>query len=116
MINIMVVFATAMLHVMQVSPPLHAAAGDFADDVIDWTEDMPVPVKRRVAALREVQQEYDNLMQQFVKERAELLAKYQTQAGGLLGQPNRDREKSKLQCQAARRPPAIRAGLQTTGS
>jgi hypothetical protein len=30
------------------------AADDLLDD-IDWTEDMPVPVKRRVAALRELQ-------------------------------------------------------------
>lgn len=58
-----------------------AAAGDIMDDV-DWTEDMPVPVKRRVAALREVQKEYDTLMMDFIKERAELQAKYEKQAGG----------------------------------
>lgn len=41
-----------------------------------------VPVKRRVAALREVQSDYDTLIKQFQKERAELQAKYEKQAGG----------------------------------
>jgi len=100
---------------MQVGRPPRAAAGDFVDDVIDWTEDMPVPVKRRVAALREVQKDYDNLMQQFVKERAELLAKYQKQAGGLLCQ-----EQSHTMDNSARDgahpAPAIRADLQKSFS
>jgi hypothetical protein len=48
---------------------------------IDWTEDMPVPVKRRVAALREVQGQYDELMREFIKERAALQAKYEKAAG-----------------------------------
>lgn len=57
-----------------------AEAGDILDD-IDWTEDMPVPVKRRVRALKEVQQQYDDLMRDFIKERAALMAKYETAAG-----------------------------------
>jgi hypothetical protein len=65
---------------LQLAPPPAVAAGDIADD-IDWTEDMPVPVKRRVAALREVQEDYDKLIKQFIKERAELQAKYEQQAG-----------------------------------
>lgn len=67
---------------LQLAAPPAAAAGDIADD-IDWTEDMPVPVKRRVSALREVQQDYDKLIRQFVRERAELQAKYEQQAGAL---------------------------------
>lgn len=50
-------------------------------DDIDWTEDMPVPVKRRVRALKEVQGQYDELMRDFIKERAELQAKYEKAAG-----------------------------------
>ncbi|KAF8057726.1 NAP1 [Scenedesmus sp. PABB004] len=63
--------------------PASAAAADLADD-IDWTEDMPGPVRRRVAALREVQGDYDTLLQAFVRERAELQAKYEKQAAPLL--------------------------------
>lgn len=58
-----------------------AAAGDMLED-IDWTEDMPVPVQRRVRALKEVQGEYDTLMREFIKERAALQAKYEKAAGG----------------------------------
>lgn len=60
-----------------------AAAGDIMDD-IDWTEDMPVPVKRRVRALKEVQGQYDELMRDFIKERAELQAKYEKAAEPLM--------------------------------
>jgi hypothetical protein len=66
--------------ILQLAPPPAVAAGDIAED-IDWTEDMPVPVKRRVAALREVQGDYDKLIKQFIRERAELQAKYEQQAG-----------------------------------
>jgi hypothetical protein len=38
-------------------------------------------VRRRVAALREVQEKQDTLMKDFVRERAELEAKYQQQLG-----------------------------------
>jgi hypothetical protein len=100
---------------MQVGRPPRAAAGDFVDDVIDWTEDMPVPVKRRVAALREVQKDYDNLMQQFVKERAELLAKYQKQAGGLLCQEQSHTTDNSAR-DRAHPAPAIRADLQMSFS
>lgn len=48
---------------------------------IDWTEDMPVPIKRRVRALKEVQTQYDDLMRDFIKERAALQAKYEKAAG-----------------------------------
>uniref|UniRef100_A0A383V5W6 Nucleosome assembly protein n=1 Tax=Tetradesmus obliquus TaxID=3088 RepID=A0A383V5W6_TETOB len=65
------------------APPPAVAAGDIAED-IDWTEDMPVPVKRRVAALREVQEDYDKLIKQFIKERAELQAKYEQQAAPMM--------------------------------
>jgi hypothetical protein len=68
------------MHSLQLAPPPAVAAGDIAED-IDWTEDMPVPVKRRVAALREVQGDYDKLIKQFIRERAELQAKYEQQAG-----------------------------------
>jgi len=50
--------------------------GDIFED-IDWTEGMEVPVKRRVAALREVQEEFDKLQKAFNKEQAELEVKYQ---------------------------------------
>ena len=50
--------------------------GDIFED-IDWTEGMEVPVKRRVAALREVQEEADKLQKAFNKEQAELEVKYQ---------------------------------------
>lgn len=60
-----------------------AAAALADDDDIDWTEDMPAPVKRRVAALREVQGEYDALNREFVKERADLQAKYEQRAAPL---------------------------------
>lgn len=63
----------------QAQPP-QAAAGELMED-IDWTEDMPVPIKRRVAALREVQGEYDTLLKEFVRERADLQAKYEAAAG-----------------------------------
>jgi hypothetical protein len=51
---------------------------------IDWTEDMPVPIKRRVKALKEVQAQYEELMKDFIKERAALQAKYEKAAGGCL--------------------------------
>jgi len=50
-------------------------------DDIDWTEDLPTPVRRRVAALREVQTQQDEVNKAFVRERAELEAKYQKQLG-----------------------------------
>lgn len=59
-----------------------AAADDMLDEDMDWTDDLPVPVKRRVQALREVQAQYDKLMREFIKERATLAAKYETAAGG----------------------------------
>jgi hypothetical protein len=52
------------------------AMGDIFED-IDWTEGMEVPVKRRVAALREVQSDFDQLQKAFIKEQAELEAKYE---------------------------------------
>eukprot|EP00879_Flechtneria_rotunda_P006760 GHRR01007104.1.p1 GENE.GHRR01007104.1~~GHRR01007104.1.p1 ORF type:complete len:348 (+),score=127.01 GHRR01007104.1:91-1134(+) len=66
-----------------VAAPPQVAAGDIAGD-IDWTEDMAVPVKRRVAALRQLQSDYDALQKQFIKERAELQAKYEQQADPLM--------------------------------
>eukprot|EP00879_Flechtneria_rotunda_P029067 GHRR01031329.1.p2 GENE.GHRR01031329.1~~GHRR01031329.1.p2 ORF type:complete len:103 (+),score=44.40 GHRR01031329.1:436-744(+) len=72
--------ACAIMLSVQVAAPPQVAAGDIAGD-IDWTEDMAVPVKRRVAALRQLQSDYDALQKQFIKERAELQAKYEQQAG-----------------------------------
>lgn len=46
---------------------------------------MPVPVKRRVRALKEVQGQYDELMRDFIRERAELQAKYEKAAGACVG-------------------------------
>jgi hypothetical protein len=43
---------------------------------------MPVPIKRRVKALKEVQVQYEELMKDFIKERAALQAKYEQAAGG----------------------------------
>ena len=42
----------------------------------------PKQVRRRVAALREVQSKQDEIMRGFIRERAELEAKYQKQLGG----------------------------------
>ncbi|KAI8466552.1 MAG: nucleosome assembly protein-domain-containing protein [Monoraphidium minutum] len=50
---------------------------------IDWTEDLPTPVRRRVAALREVQTKQDEVTKVFVRERAELEAKFQQQLAPL---------------------------------
>jgi hypothetical protein len=69
--------------------PLAAAAdalvqGDEGDDDVDWTEDMPAPVRRRVRALRGVQERLDDLSRRLARERAALEAKYEKEAAPLL--------------------------------
>ncbi|GBF96552.1 hypothetical protein Rsub_09135 [Raphidocelis subcapitata] len=65
------------------APVPEAAPVENFDD-IDWTEDLPTPVRRRVAALREVQSKQDEIMRGFIQERAELEVKYQKQLAPLL--------------------------------
>jgi len=66
---------------------LAAAADDDEDedeDDVDWTEDMPAPVRRRVRALRGVQERLDDLSRRLARERAALEAKYEHEAAPLL--------------------------------
>lgn len=86
-------------HRRRLASPLVAAAaapegaeGGAADafDDIDWTEDMPGPVRRRVAALRGVQERQDEVNRAFVRERAEIEAKYAKQ----LGEPSASAEQT----------------------
>jgi hypothetical protein len=72
------------------SPPranaADAAAADALDDEgdVDWTEDMPAPVRRRVRALRDVQERLDDLARRLARERASLEARYEGEAAPLL--------------------------------
>jgi hypothetical protein len=62
-----------------------ASAADLADeeDDLDWTEDMPAPVRRRVRALRDVQARADDLARALARERAALEAKFEREAAPL---------------------------------
>lgn len=54
-----------------------AGEGEEAFDEQDILADLPTPIRRRVMALREMQQRYDDITVQFIRERSELEAKYQ---------------------------------------
>lgn len=64
----------------QAAPLITRAASEeegAAFDEQDILADLPVPIRRRVMALRDTQQKYDDIYVNFIKERAELEAKYQ---------------------------------------
>jgi nucleosome assembly protein 1-like 1 len=77
--------------VVALAPPPRAAASGAAADAlddddeadIDWTEDMPAPVRRRVRALRDVQARMDDLARKLARERAALEAKFEREAAPL---------------------------------